>query len=276
MPNPATRQILRRHAAPFLVSFVALTTLLLANYAAKQLPTLSARGARAGTIVETLLFAVPFTAALTIPMAVFVAVLWVFTRLGAEGVLATAWRERDGVRRLVAPVLGAAACVAALTLLSNARILPRANERLAGVLADGAPRRTDRMMTLGELQAAARSAREEAGPDGPARAVAYEVEMQKKIALAAACVVLAFAAMAIALLFPRRGTGLVIGASVAVFGGYYLLLVAGESLADRLVVSPFVGMWMANALLFAAALLAVWRSRWPHAPRGAESLAIGR
>lgn len=60
----------------------------------------------------------PSTVALTIPMAVFIAVAWVFTRLGKEGVLSTARRERHGVRRLVGPVLGAAAVIAALTLVS--------------------------------------------------------------------------------------------------------------------------------------------------------------
>src|SRR5688500_10835003 len=154
MPNPATRQLLRRLAVAFAVSFVSLTALLLANFAAKQL-----RGVAPGTIVEALLLAVPFTAALTIPMSVFVAVLWVFTRLGAEGALAAARQERHGVRRLLAPVLGAAAAVAALTLVSNAQIVPRTNERLAAVLAGGAPERGDRMMTIGELRAAARSAR---------------------------------------------------------------------------------------------------------------------
>ena len=90
MPNPATRQLLRRHAVAFAVSFTSLTALLLANYAVKQLPQLGASGVRTATIVEALLLAVPFTAATTIPMAVFVAVLWVFTRLGREGVLVAA------------------------------------------------------------------------------------------------------------------------------------------------------------------------------------------
>ena len=52
-------------------------------------------------------------------------------------------------------------------------------------------------------------------------------------------------------------------------------LIVGEALADRLLVSPFVAMWMANALLLVPALLAVWwRSRGLRAPRGSESLAI--
>ena len=266
MPNLATRQLLRRLAAAFAVSFVSLTVVLLANYAARRLPELRASGAPAGTIVDVLLLAVPFTAAMTIPMAVFVAVLAVFTRLGAEGTLAVARREPDGIRRLVAPVLGAAICVGALTLVSNAQIVPRANERLAAALAGGAPERGDRMMTIGELRTAARSARADTGPDARARAAYYEVEIQKKYALAAACVVLALAGAAIPLLFPRGGGVLVIGASLAVFSAYYVCLVAGESLADRLVVSPFAAMWMANALLLTAALLVMWRSRWSAQP----------
>jgi lipopolysaccharide export LptBFGC system permease protein LptF len=257
MPNAATQKLLLRHAAPFAVSLVALTAVLLANFAARRVP--------AGKMVEALLLAVPFTAAMTIPMAVFVAVLWVFTRLGAEGALLAAQQERDVVRRLIAPVLKAATVVALLTLVWNTQILPRANERLATVLASGPTKQTDRMMTIGELQAAARSARAEASPDAPARAASFEVEIQKKLALAAACVVLALAGAAIPLRYPRGGAGLVIGASVAVFGAYYLVLITGESLADRLVVSPFVAMWMANALLLGAALWIVWRNRWPSA-----------
>lgn len=278
MPNPATRQLLRRHAVAFAVSFVSLTALLLAKYAVKLLPQLGASGVRTGTIVEAVLLAVPFTAAMTIPMAVFLAVLWVLTRLGAEGALAQARRERDGVRRLVTPVLGAAAVVAAMTLVLNAQIVPRANERLAVIIADGAPERanrmmTDRTMTIGELREAVRSARADAGPDALARATFYEVEVQKKYALAAASLVLALAGAAIALRFPGGGTRLVIGASSVVFTAYYACLIMGEALADRMVVSPFIAMWVANAVLVAAALLALWRSGLPRAPRGAEVLA---
>jgi hypothetical protein len=173
MAKLTTRQLLRRHATPFVVSFTSLTVLLLANDAVRQVPALSARGVPAGAIVEVLLLAVPFTLALTIPMAVFLAVSWVFTRLGAAGVLASARRERHGVRRLVAPVLGAATVIAALAFVSNSQILPRTNARLVAVLA-GAPQEPgDRTMTIGALREAARSARTDRGPDGAARAAAY-------------------------------------------------------------------------------------------------------
>ncbi len=268
MPHPSTARLLRRHAASFAVTFVVLTVLLLTPYATRQIPALSARGAPAEAIVEALLLAVPFIAAITIPMAVLVSVLREFTRLRADGTLAAARRERGGVRRLVLPVLGAAAGIAALALVLNAEIVPRANERLAAVLAGGVAAPNDRTMTLGELREAARTVRPDTEPMAAARAAAYEVEAHKKLALPAACVVMALAGVAIALRVRRGGAGFMIGVTVAIFAAYYMLLVTGESLADRLVVSPFVGMWGANALLLAAALIVAGTRRTPFTSGG--------
>ena len=275
MSKPTTRQLLRRHATPFAVSFALLTVLMLARHAVRQVPQLSARGVPAGTIAEVLLLSVPHTLALTMPMAVFLAVSWVFTRLGAEGALASARQERHGVRRLVVPVLGAAAVIATLTLASNTQLLPRANARLAEVVAGAPLELTDRTMTVGELREAARTARTSTGVNAAARAAAYEVEIQKKFALAAACMFLALAGAATAIRFPHGGVKLVIGASGLVFTGYYLAVAAGEALADRQAISPWVAMWMANALLLGVVVLLVWRPSRPGPSRGAETLAIG-
>ena len=54
-----------------------------------------------------------------------------------------------------------------------------------------------------------------------------------------------------ALRFPRGGVGLVIGASVLIFGFYYVGLIGGETLADDLIVSPFWAMWGANLVMTA-------------------------
>lgn len=274
MSTPSTRQLLRRHAIPFGISFMSLTVILLSSHAARWVPELGARGVPTRDVVEVVLLAMPFTIALTIPMAVFIAVSWVFTRLGAQGVLASARREDRGVRRLVAPVLGAAAVIAMLTFVSNAEIVPRANARLAVVLGVGPPGPRDRTMTIGELREAAQRARTGSEADAAVRAAAFEVEIQKKFALAAACVVLALAAAAIAMRFPRGGAGLVLGASGVVFMGYDLLLTAGESLADRQLLSPLVAMWTANALLLGVAVLLVWRPGRAEPGNGVDTLAI--
>ncbi|MGQ0714234.1 MAG: LptF/LptG family permease [Gemmatimonadaceae bacterium] len=84
----------------------------------------------------------------------------------------------------------------------------------------------------------------------------YDVEIQKKFALAFACIVFVMIGAPIALRFPRGGVGLVIGASVGIFALYYIGLVGGEALADRLLVGPFLAMWLTNILfLIIAALL---------------------
>lgn len=190
MPQLTTQQLLRRHAASFTIAFGTLTVTLLALFAARQLTALLTSGASSGTIAEALLLATPFTAALTIPMAVLVAVLWEFTRLAADGTLAIARREHAGIRRLVIPVLGAAAGVAALAFVVTAEIVPRANERLVTVLAGQRAAASDRMMTIGELRDAARTVRPGTEPLALARAARYEVEFQKKLALPAACAAL--------------------------------------------------------------------------------------
>lgn len=82
----------------------------------------------------------------------------------------------------------------------------------------------------------------------------YEVEIQKKFALAAACFVFVLLGAPIALRFPRGGVGLTIGVSLIVFGLYYVGLIGGESLARRDFVPPFISMWGAN-LIFAALAL---------------------
>ena len=262
MSTIAPGQLLRRHALPFGVSFVSLTALLVINYVSKRTP------APTGLLVDLALFAVPFTAAMTIPVSVLLAVLVVFRRLGSEGVLDAARHMAGGVRRLLTPVLGAAAVLAAVTAVVNSEVVPRSNARLASVSAGATHQRGDRELTIAELRSRASVARASTSDDGQRIAARYEVEVQKKLALAAAVIVLALTGAALAFLFPRGGAALLIGASCVVIGGYYACLVAGESLADRLVLSPFVGMWMANAALVAFAFMVIWwRTRGPLMPQ---------
>jgi len=82
-------------------------------------------------------------------------------------------------------------------------------------------------------------------------AARYEIEIHKKFALAAACLVFVLVGAPVALRFPRGGVGLVIGASVLIFGFYYVGLIGGETLADQLIVAPFWSMWTANLVMAA-------------------------
>ncbi len=77
----------------------------------------------------------------------------------------------------------------------------------------------------------------------------YRVEIEKKFAIAAACMVFVLLGAPIALRFPRGGVGLTIGVSFAVFGIYYVGLLAGEPLADRNIIDPPIAMWTTDILL---------------------------
>jgi lipopolysaccharide export system permease protein len=93
------------------------------------------------------------------------------------------------------------------------------------------------------------------------RAAIYEVEIQKKLAISAACVIFALLGMPLAIRFPRGGVGLVIGTSLAVFSIYYVGLIGGEELGDRLIVPPFFAMWTPNLIFLLVSLPLLWTVR---------------
>ena len=90
---------------------------------------------------------------------------------------------------------------------------------------------------------------------GAQRAARYLVEVHKKWALSFACFPFVLLAVSLALRFPRGGMGLVIGGAMFVYAVFYVGLTAGESLADRGVVSPVMAMWSPNLILLGIAVL---------------------
>ena len=477
-----SRYLLRQHLAPLGFALAALTALMLLNQIAKQFGSLVGKGLPWGVIVEVFVLSIPFIVAVTLPMAVLVAVLHVFTHLAGDNEITAMQASGVSVGRVIAPVLGGATVVALLSFLWNDQVLPRSNHRLRTLqvdiqrkkpsftlkeqvinevvpgqfflraaridpnsnklkdvtiydLGDAERRRiigadsgrmaytpggrdlyltledgdiqavnrtdptqfdrtffrvnrmkvagigntlertehdtykSDREMSICEMRSVVEQARHEAEraredtrfavqndlrrlaglapifgappatldtlPVGwycralrrvtgwlvPAQAVAqtprtpphpqatrppaavpvpatttqqrpqtappvlitsgatageeqrvrsarqraasYEVEIQKKYAIAAACVIFALVGAPAGLRFYKGGVGLVIGASVAVFTVYYFGLIKGEDLGDRLVVSPFVAMWVPNVLFAIAGTAWLWRLRRP-------------
>jgi lipopolysaccharide export LptBFGC system permease protein LptF len=277
--------LLRLHVAPFTLNLTALTSLILANNLVKQLPGLRSHGASSAVVVEVLALSVPFIIAMTLPMAVLIAVLRVFTRLPSDSALGGATGRGDGgvsVRQLMTPVLGAAACVTVVALLWNDQVLPRANHRLRTLLVDTqrepaaetsrSSYKGDRELTIAELRRGARGARQEAerasvdGQEeraraGRLRAAMYEVEIHKKWAISTACLVFAAFAASLGLLVPTRGIVFITAVTFAVFSLYYVGLIGGEELGDRLMVPPFLAMWTMNLILAIAGLAIFWRIR---------------
>src|SRR5213593_4278283 len=125
-----SRYLLRQHIAPLGFALAALTSLMLIQQVAKQLSGLLGKGLPTGVIVEVFVLSIPFIVAVTLPMAVLVAVLHVFTRLAADNEITALQASGVSVSRLVAPVLGGAACVALLSFAWNDQVLPRSNHQL--------------------------------------------------------------------------------------------------------------------------------------------------
>lgn len=262
-PLPTPRHVLRRHAVSFTVAFSALTILMVLQFMARYVSGLGTP-MDMRSVLEIAMLTVPFTAAMTLPMAAFIAVLREFTRLGADGSLSAMRHSSAGIRRMVAAVLVAAGAVTAVALVVNVAVVPRANAQLVWRMHGVDGRQNARAMSIASLREAAREAKASPAPDAMSRAASYEVEVQKKLALPAACLVLTFAAIALALRYPRGGMWLTAGASVVVFGVYYVMLMVGEDLADRLVVPPAAAMWGANVLLLGVVALSALRKRSGH------------
>ncbi len=485
-----SRYLLRQHIAPLGFALAALTSLMLIQQVAKQLSSLLGKGLPTGVIIEVFVLSLPFIVAVTLPMAVLVAVLHVFTRLAGDNEITAMQAGGVSVMRLVTPVFAGAAGVAVLSFLWNDQLLPRTNHALRTLQVDiqrkkpaltlkeqvinevvpgqsflraaridgntnrlkdvtlydlgNAERRriitadsgrmayasggrdlfltledgdiqevsradpnqfnrtffrtnrlrivgvgntfvltekdtykSDREMSTCEMRSAARVARQDAdraardarlviendlrrlaglpwlpaigvpyepdtAPPGlycrvmhrltawllppeaqaqtpqpkpiphrppaphvrvvppqvaaPAaqtptafvtpgagqveeqrlraaytRGATYQVEIQKKYAIAAACLIFALVGAPVALRFQRGGVGLVIGMSVAVFTVYYVGLIGGEELGDRLIVSPFFAMWTPNLIFAVVSLISLWRIRKPgNSPHGGD------
>ncbi len=130
------RYILREHAGPLVFALSALTSLLLLNFIAKRFPDLVGKGLPWSVIVEFLLLSLPFTIAMTLPMAVLVATLHAFSRFAAENEITAFKASGVSMQLLVRPVILASAVLALFMVWFNDQVLPRANHRLATLQAD--------------------------------------------------------------------------------------------------------------------------------------------
>lgn len=87
----------------------------------------------------------------------------------------------------------------------------------------------------------------------------YLVEVHKKLSIAAACIPFVLVGIVLALRFPRGGMGLVIGGAMAVFSIFWVGLTAGEALADKGYIRPWVAMWSPNIILAVVGLIGLVR-----------------
>lgn len=265
---------LRSSARPFLLAFTALTLLLLGDQAWRRFVFAEPGRFTLDQAVRVLLLSLPFIVAMTLPAAVLLAAVYGFSRPGSA-----IGPTRSLVRQLK-PVLLTALGLAIANYALLDQVLPRTNTELRRFLIalsrrDREPMSTesirgDREMTIAELsavveqadrQAAAASARGDREEMNAAmdRAAQYRLEIQKKRALPAACLVFVVVGAGVGTRLQGRRWWLPLGAAAALFGLYYVGLIRGEHLADARRLSPVLAMWGGNLVLTLVGCLLLWR-----------------
>ena len=81
------------------------------------------------------------------------------------------------------------------------------------------------------------------------RANRYRVEIHKKYSIALACLIFMVIGAPLGLSIRRGGLGTVGGLAIGIFLFYWITLVQGEKLADRGMLDPWIGMWIANIIM---------------------------
>ena len=81
-----------------------------------------------------------------------------------------------------------------------------------------------------------------------------EIDLQGRIAIPLATFILGIFAVPMGIKVERGDKSISLGISLVVVIAYYILLLAGTFLSQRGILSPFLGAWVPNFILFAAGL----------------------
>ncbi len=129
-----TRYVLRQLVPPFLFAAILLTALMMLDVVADRFGSLVGKGLGWQVVAEVFLYSIPFIFAVIVPMAVLVAVLYVFNRLAADNEISAMKASGVSLGRITAPVLVLAAVVAFGLVRFNDTVLPESNHKLALLL----------------------------------------------------------------------------------------------------------------------------------------------
>ena len=81
------------------------------------------------------------------------------------------------------------------------------------------------------------------------RIAEFSVEVHKKLSIPFACVVFVFLGAPIGMLTRKGNIGVAAIISAGLLTVYFVAIIQGEKLADRMIISPFMGMWGINIFL---------------------------
>jgi lipopolysaccharide export system permease protein len=131
-----TRYLLRAHIGPFIFALSILTGLLFVNTVARRFPSLAGKGLPTTVLLKVMALSLPHIVALTLPMAVLVAVLYAYSQMTADNEVTALKASGVSLLRMLVPLLVAATLMSAVMVWFNDRVLPETNHRLAELMMD--------------------------------------------------------------------------------------------------------------------------------------------
>jgi lipopolysaccharide export system permease protein len=131
-----SRYLLRQLAAPFVFALTALTSLMLLSQIAKKFGSLVGKGLPWTVIAEVFALSIPFIVAMTLPMAVLLAVLYAFSHLAADNEITAMRASGVSVAQFLLPVFAWGVFMSGLNFAFVDQVLPRSNARLRNLLID--------------------------------------------------------------------------------------------------------------------------------------------
>ncbi|HWB42564.1 MAG TPA: LptF/LptG family permease, partial [Gemmatimonadales bacterium] len=123
-------------AAPFIFALAALTSLMLLSQIAKKFGSLVGKGLPWTVIAEVFALSVPFIVAMTLPMAVLLAVLYAFSHLAADNEITAMRASGISVYQILIPVFAWGVFMSGFNFVFVDQVLPRSNARLRNLLID--------------------------------------------------------------------------------------------------------------------------------------------
>ncbi|HXG45053.1 MAG TPA: LptF/LptG family permease [Gemmatimonadales bacterium] len=128
------RYLVRQFIPPLLFAFAAMTSIMLLNQVARRFGALVGKGLPWSVIGDVFLLSLPFIIAMTLPMAVLVAMLYTFSHLAADNEITAMRASGLSVYQLLRPMLAVGLALTAFNFWFTDQVLPESNARLRNLL----------------------------------------------------------------------------------------------------------------------------------------------
>lgn len=130
------RYFVREHIVPFFLALIVLTFILIMNRVFELVFNIVGKGLSPYIVFKVFILSLPFIIALTVPMAVLVAVITVFGRLSQDFEIIALKTGGINLYKLIIPVLITIILLSMAMVYFNNHILPESNHTVKNLLID--------------------------------------------------------------------------------------------------------------------------------------------